>query len=117
MKEIVFFQTANGRSPVEDFLDSLSGNQAKKVAWVLKLIENLQSVPSKYLKALVNTSGIIEVRVEFGKEIFRILGFIFDKNKVILTNGFKKKTQKTPANEIHIAEQRKQEYLNRRQQQ
>lgn len=44
-----------GGSPVEDFLDSLSSKQAQKVAWVLRLIEAIDSVPAQYLKKLPGT--------------------------------------------------------------
>ena len=44
------------------------------------------------------------------KKAFRLLGFLDKGNLVVLTNGFTKKTQKTPTQEIDIAEQRKQEY-------
>ena len=63
MKEIVFYRTQSGASPVEDFLNSLSGKQAQKVLRVLRLIQELDSVPSQYLKKLVNTDDIWEVRV------------------------------------------------------
>jgi phage-related protein len=36
------------------------------------------------------------------------------KCPIVLTNGFQKKTQKTPKSEIRLAEERKKEYLNRR---
>ena len=115
MRTINFYVTQSGRKPVEIFLDSLDGKQAKKVAWVLKLIEELDVVPVQYFKKLVSTDDIWEVRVQFGNNIFRLLGFIDDASLVILTNGFAKKTQKTPPQEIKLAEQRKQDYLKRKQ--
>jgi phage-related protein len=51
--------------------------------------------------------------VQLGNNIIRILGFI-DESTVVLTNGFSKKTQKTPRKEIEIAERRKQEYFERK---
>ncbi|MGK7921633.1 MAG: hypothetical protein AB4080_16675 [Trichodesmium sp.] len=63
MREIIFYRTDSERCPVEDFIDSLSGKQAQKVLWVLRLVEELDSVPSQYLKKLVNTNDIWEVRV------------------------------------------------------
>lgn len=74
----------------------------------------LDSVPSKYLKKLVNTKDIWEVRVGFGNDIFRFLGFFDNEQLIILTNGFAKKTMKTPVREIELAERRKQDYLSRR---
>ncbi len=114
MREVIFYKLPNGTCPVEDFLDSLSAKQADKITWVLSLVEDLQLVPRQYFKKLVGTEGIWEVRIEFGSDIFRLLGF-FDKGSlVVLTNGFTKKTQKTSANEIALAEKRKKEYLSRK---
>ena len=115
MREILFYKTDSERCPVEDFIDSLSGKQAQKVLWVLRLIEELDSVPSKYLKKLANTNDIWEVRVGFGNDIFRFLGFFDNEQLIILTNGFAKKTMKTPVLKIELAEWRKQDYLSRRQ--
>lgn len=116
MREIVFYRTSSGVCPVEDFLDSLSGKQAQKLIWVLKLVKELESVPVKYFKKLVNTDNIWEIRIQLGNNIFRLLGFFENNNLIILTNGFTKKTQKTPSQEIKLAEARKQNYLERRKQ-
>ena len=113
MRLIIFYRTSTGKCPVEQFLDNLSSKQAQKVTWVLKLIEELDFVPGSYLKNLVNTRGIFEIRIQLGRDIFRLLGFQKGKNTIILTNGFRKKTQKTPSQEIELAEKRKHEYLSR----
>lgn len=83
--------------------------------WVLRLIQEIDSVPSQYFKKLVNTDDIWEVRVNVGSNTFRLLGFFDQNNLIILTNGFAKKTQKTPSQEIELAEQRKRDYLSRKQ--
>lgn len=100
----------DGTSPVGEFLDSLNGKQAQKVIWVLKLFEDLDVVPSQYWEKLVNTADIWEVRVQFGGNIFRLLGFEDQGNFIVLTNGFTKKTQKTPRKEIKLAERRKKQH-------
>jgi phage-related protein len=117
MREIKFYENPSGRCPVEDYLDSLSGKQVQKVVWVLQIIEELDVVPTKYFKKLVNTDDIWEVRVQLGNNIFRLLGFFEDEQVVILTHGFTKKDQKIPKNEIELAEQRKREYLSRKESQ
>lgn len=114
MKTIHFYRSESGACPVEDFLDSLSGEQAQKVTWVLQLIEDLEVIPAQYFKKLVNTDDLWEVRIQAGNNIFRLLGFLEGKQMVILNHAFQKKTQKTPAKEILIAEARKKEYLKRR---
>jgi phage-related protein len=115
MRQVNFYRAESGRCPVEEFLDSLTGKQAQKVAWVLQLIEDLDIVPRQYFKKLINTDNIWEVRVQFGGDIFRLLGFFDGDALLILTNGFAKKTQKTPQQEIATAEQRKYHYFSRRQ--
>ena len=111
MKEIKFYKLPSGRSPIEDFLDSLSSKEAQKVAWVLNLVEELEQVSTKYYKQLQNTDGIVEIRVQIGKNHFRLLGFEHKGAFVVLTNGFKKKDQKVPKSEIELAQQRRKEYL------
>lgn len=113
MRAVDFYRLPNNNSPVEAFLDSLTGKQAQKVLWVLQLIEELDVVPRQYFKKLVDSEGIWEVRIQFGNDIFRLLGF--DSGALlILTNGFAKKTQKTPPQEIALAIRRREEYLARR---
>jgi len=95
-------------------LETLSAKQAQKVTWVLRVIEDLPSIPTKYLKKLVNTAEIWEVRVAFGNNIFRLLGFFDGSNLIVLDNAFQKKTQKIPLQEIQLAEERRRDYFMRR---
>ena len=111
MKEVVFYKLPSGKSPIEAFLDGLSSKEAQKVAWVLKLVEELEQVSTKYYKQLSNAGGIVEIRVQIGKNHFRLLGFEYKGIFVVLTNGFKKKDQKVPKSEIALAQSRKKEYL------
>jgi len=113
VRTINFYRTESGVCPVERFLDTLSGKQAQKVVWVLRLIEELDVVPRQYFQKMVNTDDIWEVRAQFGGNIFRILGFFAGSAELILTNGSIKKRQKTPRQEIATAERRKKEYLSR----
>jgi phage-related protein len=113
MKEIKFYKTLSGKSPIEDFLDSLSSKEAQKVTWVLSLIEEMDSVSTKFYKKLSNCDGIMEVRAQIGKNNFRLLGFEYNSSFIVLTNGFKKKDQKVPKSEISLAQKRKDEYLSR----
>jgi len=88
MREILFYKTVSGKCPVEEFLESLTSKQTQKVTWVLGLIEELPSIPSKYLKKLINTDNIGEVRIKFGSDIFRLLGFFDGSQLVVLNHAF-----------------------------
>jgi phage-related protein len=113
MKKISFYRTVSGKCPIKEHLDSLTDTQATKIAWVLKLIREIDQIPSKYFKKLVNTDDIGEVRVDVGRNTFRLLGFSHGRELIILTNSFQK-SQKTSLKEIKLAEKRKKEYLSRR---
>ncbi|KFN40089.1 hypothetical protein KN63_00445 [Smithella sp. F21] len=113
-RTVKFYKTTEGKCPVQEFLDSLSAGVARKVLWTLKLLEDLEILPSTYFKKLTSTDGIWECRVQYGSNIYRIFCF-FDANAVvILTHGFMKKAKKTPKLEIERAERYRKEYLSRR---
>lgn len=61
-REIKFYKSPSGKSPIEEFLDSLSAKEAQKVVWVLSLIEEMETVSTKFYKKPTNCDGIIEVR-------------------------------------------------------
>ena len=114
MRPIEFYQTSSGTSPVDEFLDSLSDQHAQKVAWVLRLVELLDRVPEQYLKKLVGTDQLWEIRVQAGGKNYRLLGFFDGAVLLILTSGFVKKQQKTPRQEIELAQKRRIEYVQRK---
>ena len=94
-----------------DFFGTLKDDVKKKFNWTLKLIATLNRVPAKYLKHIKNSTGLYEIRVESGGNIFRVFCF-FDKGKmIILINGFQKKSQKIPRKEIEMAEKLKKQYF------
>ena len=94
----------------EDFFLAQKQKVKDKIIWTLDLIEQLEIVPETYLKHIENTDGLYEIRIQMGNDIFRIFCF-FDAGKVvILSNGFQKKTQKTPKQEIEKALKIKMEY-------
>lgn len=114
MKKIIFYNLENGECPVLNYLDSLSNKQVEKIFFVLDLIENFDIVPSKFFKKLEAADDIWEARIQFGNNIFRILGFCDGNDFIILNHAFTKKTQKTPDEEIKISERRKKEYFSTR---
>ncbi len=113
-REIRFYRTESGSCPVEKFIDSLNGKQAQKVVWVLQLIEEMDTIPSRYFKKLVNTEDLWEARIDFGSDTFRLIGF-FDSNMVLVfVHGFKKKSQKLQRKNIALAHELKKEYFRRK---
>jgi len=68
-------------------------------------------VPEKFLKHLEGTEGLFEIRLEFQSNIYRIFCCFDEGRLVVLFNGFQKKSQKTPKNEIEKAERLMKEYF------
>ena len=95
-------------------MSALTPKQAKKVAWVLRLVRELDRVPKKYLEKLVGTKELWEVRIQYAGDIFRLLGFFDGGTLLILCSGFVKKTQKIPDQEIELAEARRRDYFKRK---
>jgi phage-related protein len=94
-----------------DFFNTLKPEVRRKFNWTLKLIATIDRIPIKFFKHLEGTSGLYEIRVEVGTDIYRVFSF-FDKGKlIVLVNGFQKKTQKTPKGEIELAEKLKKQYF------
>jgi phage-related protein len=112
-RTVLFYRTIDGRCPVQEFLDSLPGKVSQKIVWVLRLLEDMDIVPASYFKKLAGTEDIWECRIQFGSNAYRIFCF-FMNNSVVLTHGFVKKSQKTPAGEIERAEAYRRDFFKRR---
>ena len=98
--------------PVKEFLDSLDVKMRAKFLMEIKLLEEKgNQLREPYSKPL--RDGIFELRAKVGTDISRVLYFFYYEGKIVLTNGFVKKTRKTPAEEILLAEKRRTDYKER----
>ena len=79
---------------------------------VLTLIMMVKEIPDKFLKAINGRPGLFEIRVEHGNNIYRVFCCFDEGNLVILFNGFQKKTQKTPKEQLDKAEALMKKYFN-----
>ena len=97
--EIEFYNRPDGTEPAKDFILNLDKKMQAKVLRTVSLLgAEGPFLREPYSKAL--DDGIFEIRTKFGSDITRVLYFFVVGKKVILTNGFVKKTQKTPPAEI-----------------
>lgn len=102
MYEILFYDTDDGRCPVQEFLDSLEPKLLAKTFRTIDLLElNGPQLREPYSKPLGDR--IFELRAKQGSDITRVLYFFVIGKKVVLTNGFIKKAQKTPKAEKELA--------------
>lgn len=112
MFQVEFYETEDGDTPVENFLNSLDIKMKNKLLMILSVLQEkgnmLREPYSKHLE-----DGIFEIRGKVGSDISRVLYFFYHNGKIIITNGFVKKTQKTPKREIETAKKYRKEYCER----
>ncbi len=110
--KVIFYEKENGDCPVEEFLDSLDLKMRAKMLGLFQLLQEkgnqLREPYSKHVE-----DGIFEVRCKVGSDISRVMYFFYCEGRIILTNGFVKKTQRTPKEEIRLARKRRDDYLER----
>lgn len=112
MIEIDFYETEDGKCPLQEYMDSLEPKVLAKTLRTIDLLENNgTSLRKPYSSSLED--GIFELRTKQGSDITRVLYFFIVGNKAILTNGFTKKTQKTPKSELDLAKKYKCDYERR----
>ena len=105
-----FYCQASGKSPAEDFIRSLDARSRRKFYFVLELLEEMgHRLPEPYAKYIGN--DIFELRFTGTEGAVRVLYFFFHQDMAVLTNGFIKKTQKTPENEKSMAVSRRKDFL------
>ena len=105
IREIIAYKTY-----FEDFLQKQPIKVQNKIFKILEAIETLEMIPANYLKLIAGTKGLYEARIQIGSNIWRVFCFFDGGRLVILLNGFQKKTQKTPKNEIEKAKRLMNEY-------
>lgn len=110
--EVILYEKENGECPVEKFITSLDIKMRAKMIGLLELLEEKgNQLREPYSKPIEN--GIFELRCKVGNHNTRVLYFFYYEGKIVLTNGFVKKTRKTPAEEILLAEKRRTDYKER----
>lgn len=111
--EVIFYDKSDGTEPAKDFILSVDKKMRAKILKTIVMLQNngteLRMPYSEHLE-----DGIFEIRAKVGSDISRVLYFFVIGHRIILTNGFIKKTQKTPKGEIEKAKQYRKEYLSRK---
>ena len=110
---VEFYETTSGECPVKEFIQSQDVKMRAKIYRTLELLEesgNALRMPySEYLG-----DGIFQLRAQVGNNITRVLYFFVVDGKIIMTNGFIKKTKDTPPSEIELAKKYRADYLARK---
>lgn len=109
---VIFYEKEDGSMPAMDFI---LGLDEKLKAKTLRNINLLAKVgpPLRKQESSPLDDGIFEIRTKVGTNLTRVFYFFYVGKKAVLTNGFIKKTQKTPRKEIEIAKKYREDFLRR----
>ncbi len=112
MREIQFYTRNNDRCPATEFINKL--NKKEELPFVERMIEKLSKYGNTLGRPYVGYLGdkIYELIISTRYGEIRLLYF-FDDEKIIITNGFRKKTRKTPPGEIKKAILYREDFLDR----
>ena len=115
MFELELYASEDGKEPVAEFLDSLDQKMNAKLIGLMELLEEKGTELREPYSAPLE-DGIFELRCKPGSNITRALYFFYVGKRIVVTNGFVKKTQKTPPEEIKLAKERRADYIERMEQ-
>ncbi len=108
----VYFQLPSGRVPVKEFIDRIHQRSQQKFFATIDLLKQFgKRIPKPHADYLGD--DIYELRFIGIEGKTRILYFFYDSHKIVITNGFIKKTQKTPKKQLDLAKKRMKDYFNR----
>jgi len=111
--EVEYYELENGTRPAEEFILNQDVKMRAKLLTMLEFLEEKgPELREPYSKSLGD--GIFELRAKQASDITRVLYFFVVGKKVILTNGFVKKTSKTPPAEIERSKRYRADYQRRK---
>ena len=105
-RKVIFY-----KSYFQDFYNALDSKTRKKILQVLSWIQSMDIIPVSMMISITGVKGLFEIRIEYSSNIYRIFCCFDSGELVILFNGFQKKTQKTPQEEIEKAKKLMKEYF------
>lgn len=100
--ELITYETPSGKRPIEEFLSRLDRQMRIKVKLSIEALQKRGNTLRPPLTKLVR-DGIYELRIQVGNNHTRILYFFYSDKRIVLTNGFTKKTNRTPPKELALA--------------
>lgn len=110
---VVFYIDEEGNEPVKDFILGQSDEAIAEILHVLKLLRQFNIVLGMPYVRKINKSGIRELRIKHGSDIYRIFFFAHTGRQFILLHAILKKEDKIPESDKHLAIKRMNDYASR----
>ena len=107
---VEFYFNANGKMPSKEQIEKLPSLIKVKLAALVKLIAEEGQIYDEHKFRIVARKERI---YEFKPMKYRFFNFFFDGGKIIITNGYRKKSQKVDKRELRKAIRMKRDYINR----
>lgn len=112
--KVVFYKDKRGRNPVWEFIFGLSKKHQAKIVRAFDLLKEFGlTLGTPHIRSIGGHRKLWELRVQVAKNAYRVLYFAHTGQRFVMLHAFLKKTQKTPRQEIAIAEERMRDFLER----
>ena len=109
----VFYIDDDGSEPVKDFILSQPEGAIAEIIHVLDLLYTFNIMLGSPYVRKVHKSGIRELRIKHGSDIYRIFFFAHTGQKFILLHAIMKKEDKIPPRDIELAARRMNNHISR----
>lgn len=101
-----FFESNRGRVPVREWLLSLSSEDRKVIGDDIRTAEFGWPIGMPLCRSVKNRKGLWEIRTNLPSGRIARVFFCVHEGAMVLLHGFVKKTRKTPAGELKLAQRR-----------
>jgi phage-related protein len=108
--DVVFYMDVNGSEPVKDFVLAQSDGAIAEILHVFKLLREFNITLGRPYVEKVDDSGIRELRIKHGSDIYRIFFFAHTGKRFILLHAIIKKQGKLRSSDVDLAIRRMVEY-------
>ena len=108
--EVVFYHGKQGNEPVKDFILGQPDGAIAEILHVLKLLRQFNITLGMPYVRKIDKSGLRELRIKHGSDIYRIFFFAYTGKKFILLHAILKKEDKTPESDKVLAIKRMNDY-------
>jgi len=111
--QVIFYIDEEGSEPVKDFILKQSDGAIAEILHVFKLLRLFHITLGMPYVRKIGKSGIRELRIKHGSDIYRIFFFAYTGRKFILLHAIQKKEDKISESDEKLAIQRMNDYKSR----
>lgn len=111
--QIAFYMDEEGNEPVKDFILGQPDGAIAEILHVFKLLRQFNVTLGMPYVRKINRSGIRELRIKHGSDVYRIFFFAHIGQKFVLLHAILKKENKISESDRNLAIQRMNDYKSR----